>query len=58
MAGAIGGMLIAKATGYILDATGSYVPVFAVAGCAYLVALLFVHLLSPTLAAVNFEANG
>lgn len=58
MAGAIGGMFIAKATGYILDATGSYVPVFAVAGCAYLVALLCVHLLAPTLAAVKLEANG
>jgi ACS family hexuronate transporter-like MFS transporter len=49
-------MFIAKATGYILDATGSYVPVFAVAGCAYLVALLCVHLLSPTLAAVRIKA--
>jgi ACS family hexuronate transporter-like MFS transporter len=58
MAGAIGGMFIAKATGYILDATGSYVPVFAVAGCAYLVALLCVHLLAPTLAAVKLEAHG
>ena len=25
-AGAVGGMLIAKVTGYVLDATGSYVP--------------------------------
>ena len=32
-------MLIAKATGYILQATGSYVPVFLIAAFAYLVAL-------------------
>ena len=31
MAGAVGGMLIAKLTGYILQATGSYVPVFLIA---------------------------
>ena len=47
MAGAVGGMLIAKLTGYILDATGSYVPVFLIAASAYLVALAVVHLLVP-----------
>jgi MFS transporter, ACS family, aldohexuronate transporter len=49
MAGAVGGMLIAKLTGYILEATGSYVPVFIIAGVAYLTALGIVHLLAPTL---------
>lgn len=49
MAGAVGGMLIAKLTGYILQATGSYVPVFLIAASAYLVALLFVHLIVPRL---------
>jgi ACS family hexuronate transporter-like MFS transporter len=48
-AGAIGGMLIAKLTGYILDATGSYVPVFLIAAFAYLVALGIVHMLVPKL---------
>jgi MFS transporter, ACS family, hexuronate transporter len=48
-AGAIGGMLIAKLTGYILEATGSYVPVFLIAGTTYLVALAIVHLLAPRL---------
>src|SRR5262245_24398949 len=47
MAGAIGGMLIAKIVGYILEWTGSYFPVFLIAGSAYLVALLFVHLIVP-----------
>ena len=49
MAGAVGGMLIAKLTGYILEATGSYVPVFIIAGVAYLTALAIVQVLAPTL---------
>ncbi len=49
MAGAVGGMLIAKLTGYILQTTGSYVPVFIIAGVAYLIALGIVHLLAPRL---------
>ncbi len=38
--GTIGGMGIAKMVGYILQRTGSYVPVFLLAGTAYLVALV------------------
>jgi ACS family hexuronate transporter-like MFS transporter len=49
MAGAIGGMLIAKVVGYILQSTGSYVPIFLIAGSAYLVALAIIHLLAPKL---------
>lgn len=49
MAGAIGGMLIAKVTGYILNATGSYVPIFLIAAFAYVVALGIIHLLVPRL---------
>ena len=45
-----GGMLMAKYAGYVLDSIGSYVPLFAVAGSAYFLALLCVHLLSPKLA--------
>jgi ACS family hexuronate transporter-like MFS transporter len=47
MAGAIGGMLIAKVVGYILEWTGSYLPVFVIAGSVYLVALLVIHLVVP-----------
>ncbi|MGE5198165.1 MAG: MFS transporter [Rhodospirillaceae bacterium] len=47
MAGAVGGMSIAKLTGFILQTTGSYVPVFLIAGSAYLLALAIVHLLVP-----------
>lgn len=49
MAGAIGGMLIAKLTGYLLQITGSYVPVFLIAAFAYLTALAVIHLLVPRL---------
>jgi ACS family hexuronate transporter-like MFS transporter len=47
--GTIGGMGIAKMVGYILQRTGSYVPIFILAGTAYLVALGFVQILSPRL---------
>jgi ACS family hexuronate transporter-like MFS transporter len=47
----IGGM--AGAVGYILQWSGSYVPIFIIAGSAYLVALLVVHLLAPKLEPVD-----
>jgi len=49
MAGAIGGMLISKIVGYILQWTGSYLPIFIIAGSTYLIALLIIHLLVPRL---------
>jgi len=49
MAGAVGGMLIAKLTGALLEWTGSYVPVFLIAGSTYLIALAIVHMLVPRL---------
>lgn len=52
--GAIGGMGMALFTGYILDATNNnYSVLFAIAGSAYFVALIAVHLLSPRLARVD-----
>jgi ACS family hexuronate transporter-like MFS transporter len=53
MAGAVGGMMIARLVGEILERTGSYVPIFIIAGSAYLVALLLFHLLSPKLEPAN-----
>jgi ACS family hexuronate transporter-like MFS transporter len=47
--GTIAGMFIAKMVGYILQRTGSYVPVFILAGTAYLVAFGFVQLFAPRL---------
>ena len=52
-AGAVGGMLIADAVGHILQWTHSYVVPFLIAGSAYLVALLVLHLLAPQLQVVN-----
>jgi ACS family hexuronate transporter-like MFS transporter len=51
-AGAVGGMIMAKYVGHVLDTVGSYLPVFLWAGSAYLIALAIVHLLVP-----RFEAG-
>ena len=48
-AGAIGGMLMAKYAGWVLDSMGSYTPIFIVAGTVYATALMVLHLLSPRL---------
>ena len=45
--GAVGGMLMSKYTGYVLDQLHTYTPIFVVGASAYLLALLVVHLLSP-----------
>src|SRR6266481_5612395 len=50
MAGAVGGMLIAKIVGYVLQWTGSYMVPFLIVASAYLVALALIHLLNPKLA--------
>ena len=55
MAGAIGGMLIAKLTGYLLQTTGSYTIPFLMAGSAYLIALGVIHLLAPNLEPVKLR---
>lgn len=49
MAGSIGGMLIATTVGLILQYTGSYFPIFIMAGSAYLIALLVIQLIVPNL---------
>ena len=53
--GAVGGMLIATFTGWLLQVTGSYLPVFVIAGSAYLVALIAIHLLVPKLEAAKID---
>ena len=53
LAGAAGGMLMAKFAGIILQSLGSFQPIFLVAACAYLVALLVVHLIVPRYAPVD-----
>ncbi len=56
MAGAVAGMLIATTVGLILQYTGSYVPIFIIAGCAYLVALLVIHSLVPRMESAGIDA--
>ena len=51
--GAIGGMIVATFTGFLLESTGSYTPVFLLAGSAYLIALAAIHVLSPKLKPVD-----
>ena len=46
-AGAIGGFLLQITVGRLKESTGNYIAIFAVAGSAYLVALLIIHLLVP-----------
>jgi ACS family hexuronate transporter-like MFS transporter len=49
MLGALSGMFISQVVAAILEVTGSYVPIFAIAAGAYLVALACIHLLAPRL---------
>jgi ACS family hexuronate transporter-like MFS transporter len=53
MAGAVGGMLIAEIVGYVLQATGSYLIPFFMAGTAYLIALGALQLIVPRLQLVD-----
>ena len=53
MAGSIGGMFIAKLTGYVLEWTGQYLILFVIASSAYLLALLIIQLLVPRLEPVT-----
>jgi ACS family hexuronate transporter-like MFS transporter len=55
MAGAVGGMLVAKATGYLLEWTNSYAPVFFIAGSAYFIALGVIHVLMPKIEQVRID---
>src|SRR5262249_54717234 len=59
MAGALGGATMAVSTGYILQSTGqNYSIVFMIAGTAYLLALLVIHLLAPNLSPVEDVERG
>src|SRR3984893_3700037 len=57
MAGAIGGMLIAKIVGYALQWTGSYRVPFLIAGGAYLLALGVIQLFAPRLEQAHLDAE-
>ncbi|UIJ44720.1 MFS transporter [Sphingomonas cannabina] len=55
-AGAIGGALMSLYTGKVLELTGSYTLIFAVAGSVYLLAMLIIHLLVPNVRRVDLVA--
>ena len=51
-------MMMAKFAGTILENIGSYGPIFAVASCAYLVALCAIHLVIPRYQVVTTAGIG
>lgn len=53
MFGSLSAIAFAQATGFILQATGSYWILFAACGSAYLLALLIIHLLVPRMQPVE-----
>jgi len=55
MAGAVGGMLVAKVLSHHLQTTGSYRTPFLMAGSAYLIALLVLHVILPRLQPAKME---
>jgi ACS family hexuronate transporter-like MFS transporter len=57
MFGSVGALLLAKVTGYVLQSTGSYLPMFIIAGSAYLAALAVIHLLNPNLASAQLKSH-
>ncbi len=55
-AGGIGGMIMAKSTGLVLDATGgNYTVIFMACTIVYFLAVLAIHLLSPRLLPVSVK---
>lgn len=56
MAGALGGAVFAFFAGHVLQLTHSYRILFAIAACAYLIAVLILYLLAPALKKVEFAA--
>jgi ACS family hexuronate transporter-like MFS transporter len=55
--GAVGGMCIATFAGWVLQVSGSYIPMFIIAGSVYLLALLIIHLLIPRLERADIDAE-
>lgn len=55
MAGAVGGLLMSNFAGDILQKSGQYLPMFLLAGSAYLTALLIIHLLVPRMEPANLD---
>jgi ACS family hexuronate transporter-like MFS transporter len=55
MFGAVGGMIFQAAAGVIVDKTHSFLILFLIAGSAYVLAVLIIHLLAPRLEVAQIE---
>ena len=55
MAGSLGGVLLSLYAGRILQLTGSYTPLFLLAGSVYLLAFLVLNLLAPNLKPITLN---
>jgi ACS family hexuronate transporter-like MFS transporter len=49
MAGAVGGILMQAGSGRIKEWTGSYLAMFMIAGSVYVLSVLVIHALAPSL---------
>jgi len=58
MAGSLGAVLFSLGTGWVLQLTHSYTPLFAIAPSAYFLALFFLRTLAPGLKAVEAAGLG
>jgi MFS transporter, ACS family, aldohexuronate transporter len=55
MFGSIGGMIFQASAGLVVDHLHSYLPLFVVAGSAYLLAVLLIQILAPRLEPATFD---
>jgi len=55
LGGSLGGMMAATAIGFLLQATGSYVPVFVWSGMAYLLVAGMIHWMVPKMEPIAIE---
>lgn len=54
--GALASAMVSSVTGFVLQRTGSYTPIFFAGACAYLLALLIIQMLVPRLEPARIEA--
>jgi MFS transporter, ACS family, hexuronate transporter len=58
MSGAVGGILMQAASGRIKEMTGSYLAMFVIASCVYLLSMAAIHGLAPGLTPVSLKGEG
>ena len=55
MVGALGGVLFQQFVGRVVDKTHTYIIPFVIAGLAYILVLLIIHLMLPRLEPMNID---